>query len=270
MRSLKLDIKFGNLKVNVEECKQTPDFKILSTIFRVKEGQELLAEQDSLSRKLEDESLDLKTVKELKRALRSIDAKLSKSVKAEERANHEISIATNKQYEHSVVRMRELGEDRFKRRYWWLDLHLVKPIHRHYSTGILLVESEGKAVVKKAPDGDDHNNKSANLVVINSHWAYYDEPEKLDALLTFLNPLGCREAHLGAAITQFKELISKSLTRFPHMDSTPLSGVEPATIESEEDMPVVLLRRRTLKRRLPEEVAEFLRYQNTFKAVKKS
>lgn len=200
------------------------------------------SQQDELNQQLEDENSKVETIKELKKALRSLDAKLSRSLKAEERLNHDIVVQRNKQFEHSAVRVRALGEDRSWRRYWWMDVHLVRPSQRAQSSGLLLVE---------IPKGGDNGG---------SDWAYYDTLEQLDALLGFLNPLGCREARLGATITQHKEQIAKILSPFP-INETP-------SPPSDEEMPTMVRRRSAAKRRA-EELPEYLRYRNTLKSGKK-
>jgi hypothetical protein len=202
----------------------------------VKEIQELLSEQDQLTRQMEEENTEAETLRTLKKTLRGLENRLNKMSKTEERIAGEIVTHRNKQFEHSAIRIRPLGDDRRHRRYWWLDLHLVRPALRMHASGLLLVE-EG------------------------THWAFYDEAEQVDNLLAFLNPLGCREARLGATLTQYKEQILKTMTTFPH-------GIVPTGEEevlSEEDMPMVV--RRRAKRR-PEELPEFLRYRNTFKSKK--
>ncbi|PJF16642.1 hypothetical protein PSACC_03551 [Paramicrosporidium saccamoebae] len=202
----------------------------------VKETQELLSEQEQLTRQMEEENVEAETLRTLKKTLRGLENRLTKTAKTEERIAGEIISSRNKQFEHSAIRMRPLGDDRHHRRYWWLDLHLVRPALRVHASGLLLVEDE-------------------------KHWAYYDEAEQVDDLLVFLNPLGCREARLGATLTQYKEQILKTITAFPHGISTPAEE----EVLSEEDMPMVV--RRRAKRR-PEELPEFMRYRNTFKAKK--
>lgn len=203
----------------------------------IRESQELQGEHDVLTKEIEETS-NPSTLKQVKKQLRSLEMRLGKNGKAEDRINHEIDLARNRQYEHSAVRMRPLGEDRFGRRYWWLDSHLIKPSARQNASGIILIE--------------DFKDNS---------WSYYDEPEKVDELIAFLNPLGCREARLGATLTQHKDAIIKCLVPFPHSDITPVSGIA----SSDSDTPVIS-RRRT--KRKAEDLPEFLRWRNTFKSKK--
>lgn len=203
------------------------------------------AEHEEASRQLEQDNNPAETVKQLRKTLRSLDMCLGKIHKAQTKLTHDIQVAQTKMMEHSAPRISPLGEDRFGRRYWWMDWHLVRPAARSTAASILLVE------LPSAP-----------------HWAYYDEEEQIDGLIAFLNPLGSKEARLGARLTLHRDAIVKGLASFPHGKATD-SGVPKAAAEytdegsEEEDMPVVT-RRRSAKRRAVEEPA-FLRYRNTFK-----
>lgn len=214
-----------------------------------------MVEHEQVSGELEEHNVEVEKLRELKRSLRSLDIRLAKSHKAEERIEHEILSNRNKQYEHSLVRISPLGEDRFRRRYWWMDAHLIKASARQNASGIILVElGEGR-------------------------WAFYDEQEKIDQLLSFLSPNGCRELRLTQVLTNLRDRIGKSLTSFPHAaiasprdsQKTASGGQEEGEKEREdydddEDMPMVSRRRGKVARL---EEPGFLTYRNTFRPTTK-
>lgn len=243
----------------------------------------MMLEHEELEKKLEEEELSTEEVRTLKRTVRSLDIRIGKSSKTEERLTHDIMLARNKQCEHSACRILPLGEDRLFRRYWWMDMHLIKPSARNHATGIILVEAPPATAGMEGEHG------------CSALWSFYDREEELDRLIAFLNPLGCREAHLGALLTQHREAIARSLSPFPLAEAEQRKEGEetaPATTaagrargeegkeeegeegddgeDEEEEMPVVMRRRAARRRVVPlvelEPVAEFLRYRNAFRS----
>lgn len=159
----------------------------------------------------------------------------------------------------SGFRVQALGTDRAHRRFWWLDYHLLGASVDQQGSNMVLVEDPAAG-----------------------HWAYYDDPEQLAALMAALDPRGIREARLHASLARALEPLTASLRRQAVLlppasaskaDAEDLDGDEDD--EEEEEM-VVVPRRRGRKPKAKArptaaadpELPPFLRYRNTL-ALKK-
>ena len=218
-----------------------------------KQEQELSTPQNSLKDELAlEDKHSMSELKRIKRELRDVEGQLAKLQREQAKLTRKAENMRRKQNVHNAVRMRMLGEDRFMRRYWWLNLHLPtsqdEGNNSGIGSGILLVEM---------PD--------------DNVWGWYDEEEEIDRLLYYLNPLGCREGHLGSTLSELVDDIISSLRSFPHSDkashnSNLMDSERKDDSSEEDDLPVVEVRRRRdpfPKRSKTLNLPAFLRYRNT-------
>lgn len=226
-----------------------------------RECQKLIAERDELQKELDQAILlsqdasspsqtnsDKIKMRKLKEQLRQLDRKITAESGKEVKMSKKIGELKREINVYEAIRVRPLGEDRELRLYWWFDYHLLNNANGKrpfVGSGIILVQ---------------HQNDDS--------WSFYDDIEQIDSLINYLNPLGCREAHLGASLSEIRDhLFNDSLLfTFFHSDDTFMSidkteegeAAEGAGSDSEDEM---VLRRP--KRKKPVELPEFLKYTNT-------
>lgn len=234
----------------------------------VRQTQELLGQQEALQAQLEPlegSPPPLSVVKRLKREIRELETDLAKVRREESRLARRLEALRKRQYDHGAVRVRLLGEDRDWRRYWWFDGHLKPEDVIRRGSGVIIVEEP---------------------TVVPGHpvWSYYDEMSQVENLLAHLNPLGCRESRLAAALEDTKDRLAQSIAPFHVQDEegTPADRLEDGEQqqqkeqeEEEEEMIVVKRRNASYKSKIGRQTAAskgaalpiFLRYRNSFNLV---
>lgn len=233
-----------------------------------RQAQELLGQQEVLQSQLEPPEGSpppLPVLKRLKREIRELEMDLAKVRREEGRLAKRLEALRKRQYDHGAVRVRLLGEDRDWRRYWWFDGHLKPEEVATRGSGIIIIEEPSVM-----PD--------------HPAWSYYDELAQVERLLGHLNPLGCREARLAAALGDVKDRLAQSMAPFHVQDEgeAPAAnrrkeGEEDEGEEQEEEEEMIVVRRRnaSYKNRIGRQTAAskavalppFLRYRNSFNLV---
>ncbi|GAA5936072.1 uncharacterized protein JCM15063_002698 [Sporobolomyces koalae] len=130
-----------------------------------------------------------------------------------------------------VSRCRALGKDRFHCKYWWfdgiggMDISKAHPDGSRvpYQTGRIFVQGPSEQdwqVLADVQEGEEGNDmmlqrrmreevvdEKETLVGVGQ-WGYYETPEEIDSLLSWLNSKGIRELALIKAITRWREFIA--------------------------------------------------------------
>lgn len=179
----------------------------------------------------EQASKQRKGSKQYQRILKKIDDEKAKIDEYEE----EIATVDNDLREADCPRTRVLGKDRFWNRYYWFErngmpfagLPSSSTAESGYANGRLWVqgpdvmEYEGFIAVPADQDEDyvrrfgmtvrERKEREEGPSGLNSatQWGYYDDPEALDRLLSWLDLRGNRELKLRKEIVLFRDQIAK-------------------------------------------------------------
>ncbi|GAA6019257.1 hypothetical protein JCM11491_001292 [Sporobolomyces phaffii] len=176
-----------------------------------------------------------------------------------------------------VSRCRPLGKDRFHCRYWWFDgiggMDISKArddgARVPYATGRIFVQGpsalDWEVLAEDKGEGADAPERQQSLtarrvleevvdderaLVGFNEWGYYETPEELDALQTWLNSKGSRELALKNTITRWRDyIVAGSVERYkdlenptrPRYDPAVTSSGRPTRNRAENDLPSTYL-----------------------------
>lgn len=127
--------------------------------------------------------------------------------------------------ESDSQRLRKLGQDRFFSTYWFLEssgmpvfgMPNCSTSHALYATGRIVVQGTSEADMEELRSRSELHEVDYIRRRLNEQnlgpgtWGYYDSVEQINALLSWLNPKGIREARLKSAIDLQGENISQSM-----------------------------------------------------------
>ena len=168
---------------------------------------------------------------------------------------------TNDLRETDCQRSKCLGRDRFCNRYWWFERNGMpfggvphtSTAHYNYASGRIWVQ--GPDEIDRAGLVDLDKDLQASYVQVfdmtmlerkeleegetrlesSDHWAYIDEPEKIDQLLGWLDDRGLREKALRKELIAWRDIIVDCMKRMrEHLDEVTAKKLGNA---SEEDQP---------------------------------
>ncbi|KAJ9215573.1 transcriptional regulator family: DDT [Paecilomyces variotii] len=173
--------------------------------------------------------------KQYQRVLKKIEDEKAKIAKLEQ----EIAVVDNDLREADCPRTRCLGKDRFCNRYWWFERNAMpyeglpnsSTAEAHYTNGRLWVqgpddmEREGfidvsedlkKQYVKDhqmTPAERKKSEEGPTSIPDARHWGFYDDPESMDQLISWLDTRGVRELKLRKELILQRDNIVKYMKK---------------------------------------------------------
>lgn len=172
--------------------------------------------------------------KQYQRVLKKIDDHKAKIEKLE----HKIAVIDNDLREADCPRTRCLGSDRFCNRYWWFERNAMpydgmphsSTADAAYANGRLWVqgpdemerlgfidvpEEQRKQYVKRfqITPAERRKMEEENSIPDAQHWGYYDEPERVDQLISWLDSRGNRELKLRKELVTWRDTLVEYMKR---------------------------------------------------------
>ncbi|GAD91811.1 DDT domain protein [Paecilomyces variotii No. 5] len=216
--------------------------------------------------------------KQYQRVLKKIEDEKAKIAKLEE----EIAVVDNDLREADCPRTRCLGKDRFCNRYWWFERNAMpyeglpnsSTAEAHYANGRLWVqgpddmEREGfidvsedlkKQYVKDhqmTPAERKKTEEGSTSIPDARHWGFYDDPESVDRLISWLDARGVRELKLR------KELVLQRDTIVKYMEKRQEYLTETEERAESEELPAKRMATRT-KTYIEDPKHRCLKWRNT-------
>ncbi|KAH6664880.1 ATP-utilizing chromatin assembly and remodelling N-terminal-domain-containing protein [Halenospora varia] len=164
---------------------------------------------------------------------------IEKKQKLIEEAEKEIAILDNDLREADCPRTRVLGKDRFWNRYYWFErngmpyggLPTSSTAEAGYANGCIWVQGpddlEREGYIDMRPDWQQEYVHKFNITVpdrkkmeegptsvFNAHqWGFYDEPEALDKLISWLDTRGLNEVKLHKELKLYRDRIAKNMEK---------------------------------------------------------
>lgn len=199
--------------------------------------------QRKIKDKIGADSRSPKFTRKLTKLMKDIQKKQDLVTKCE----NEIEILDNDLREADCPRTRFLGKDRFFNRYFWFERNGMpygglpgsSTAAANYANGCVWIqgpddtEREG-FIEMRAEWQNEYKNRFGMTVperkkmeegltsVYNAYqWGYYEDPEDIDALISWLNPRGCNEIKLHKELKLYRDrIISNMLKRKSYLHPT--------------------------------------------------
>lgn len=202
-------------------------------------------EEQQKKEKAEAEAKLPKQTKQFTKLLKDIQKKQEQVNECE----RNIAILDNDLREADVPRTRVLGKDRYWNRYYWFErngmpyagLPNSSTAEAGYANGCIWVQGpddlEREGYIDMKPDWQNEYIAKFGLTVperkkmeegatsvFNAHqWGYYDEPEQLDRLISFLDTRGLNEVKLHKELKLYRDRIIKNMEkRKEYLHPTPI------------------------------------------------